>query len=125
MTLYLGKHHLILRSKTEPDVLINDPNPWYIPTETRDYLLKEYNHTCAVCGRKNGPFHIDHILSVARGGTASYHNLQVLCRTCNLQKSYHALDPRSYEMGYVIPLIIERERKIIETIQNIIDDPRY
>lgn len=35
----------------------------------------------------DGPFHLDHIVPVARGGCAHLHNLQFLCAPCNQAKA--------------------------------------
>ncbi|WP_214770767.1 HNH endonuclease signature motif containing protein [Exiguobacterium sp. s133] len=42
---------------------------------------------CAHCGRKDGSFHVDHIVPLSRGGTDELKNLQLLCAQCNLKKS--------------------------------------
>jgi 5-methylcytosine-specific restriction endonuclease McrA len=51
---------------------------------------------CAACMAKlriegKGKYHIDHIVSLARGGSNDKYNLQILCPSCNLSK--HAKDP--------------------------------
>lgn len=47
---------------------------------------------CAVCAADIAKrYHIDHIVPFARGGTNEADNIQLLCPTCNLQKS--AKDP--------------------------------
>lgn len=118
----MSKHDIIMRSG-EGDrfaryLLQIDEKPWYIPTKTREFLIARADYTCAICGRKGdfGAFHIDHILPVDRGGTCLLENLQVLCRTCNLQKSNHVLDPRSYTLGYVRSYSMASEREIANRI---------
>lgn len=37
-------------------------------------------------GGASGPFHIDHVLAVANGGTDALDNLVVACKPCNLSK---------------------------------------
>jgi hypothetical protein len=60
-------------------------------------ILKRDRYTCQKCGikvhdRSTGQWntpdkaHIDHIVSLEDGGTWDHWNLQVLCRTCNLEK---------------------------------------
>ena len=122
-----SKHQLILDSRTDliaRCLLERDENPSYIPDETRKYLIDKTGPCCAVCKRKSGHFHIDHIEPVCRGGTCLYENLQVLCRTCNLQKSFHGLDPRSYELGYVIPIYRYHEYQVNNRLLDILSDPR-
>jgi 5-methylcytosine-specific restriction endonuclease McrA len=59
-------------------------------------LLLLQKHKCASCTKKlklsgKGKYHIDHITSLARGGSNDKYNLQILCPECNLRK--HAKDP--------------------------------
>jgi hypothetical protein len=72
----------------------------------RKYLLDRDNWTCQNCGIKvhdrstgnwNTPdkAHIDHIIALSQGGTSEPHNLQVLCRTCNLSKQ----NKKNYQMS--------------------------
>jgi 5-methylcytosine-specific restriction endonuclease McrA len=42
---------------------------------------------CACCGTRLGEsFHLDHIIPIAKGGTNTDENVQLLTPTCNLQK---------------------------------------
>lgn len=41
---------------------------------------------CAYCGSTVGPFSIDHVVPVSRGGTHDLGNLVVACRRCNSVK---------------------------------------
>lgn len=121
------KHDLIMESETNRYahyLLTIDEKPWYIPKQTREFLIAREDYTCAVCHRRfvADDLHIDHILPVHRGGTAHLGNLQVLCRTCNLQKSSHGLDPASYTRGYVIPIRLDDERVIRDKILDKLED---
>jgi 5-methylcytosine-specific restriction enzyme A len=118
-----SKHEMIMESETNAlykFLLETDEKPWYIPPETRRVLIRRGRFRCVLCGvthrNRFDRFHIDHILPVARGGKALLENLQVLCVSCNLQKSSHLLSPESYAKGYVIPIYVESERKIQEEI---------
>lgn len=58
---------------------------------------------CAVCKTdisKN--YHVDHIQPLSKGGTNYPENIQLLCKTCNLQK--HAKDPLEFmqSKGFLI-----------------------
>lgn len=55
-------------------------------------MYKAQRGKCAYCptSLKKG-FHVDHIISVSRGGTNWPRNLQLLCGPCNLKKN--AMDP--------------------------------
>jgi len=55
-------------------------------------LLNLQRNKCAVCNilLEKG-YHIDHIVSLANGGSNDKYNLQILCAPCNLSK--HAKDP--------------------------------
>jgi 5-methylcytosine-specific restriction endonuclease McrA len=51
---------------------------------TREIVMTEYNHCCAVCGcADHRSLHIDHAISQDHGGADTVDNLQVLCNVCN------------------------------------------
>lgn len=50
-------------------------------------LWREQQGTCRVCRQSlTEGFHIDHKVALARGGTHTSENLQLLCPRCNLRK---------------------------------------
>jgi hypothetical protein len=58
----------------------------YIPREIRQRVWQRYGGRCAECG--DGQYlEFDHIIPVAKGGSNSDANVQLLCRKCNLKKS--------------------------------------
>ena len=69
-----------------------------IPSSVRKKVYERDSYTCAFCGQigkgeihseKVKGFAIDHIISVASGGSSKLENLRVLCRKCNRDKWLH------------------------------------
>jgi 5-methylcytosine-specific restriction protein A len=62
-----------------------------IPSEVRKYVFERDNYQCCSCGQTQdtSALEIDHIVSLAMGGTNDISNLQTLCRTCNARKKHH------------------------------------
>jgi hypothetical protein len=60
----------------------------HIPREVRQRVWQRYGGRCAECGASDY-LEFDHIVPVARGGSNSDANVQLLCRKCNLKKSDH------------------------------------
>ncbi len=60
-----------------------------IPTKIRTEVLNRDGYICKLCGREIDPriATIDHIISVADGGTNELSNLRTLCPTCNFARS--------------------------------------
>lgn len=52
----------------------------------RQEILDRDGPACRWCSTTEGPWHIDHILAVIRGGTDDPDNLCVSCVPCNLSK---------------------------------------
>lgn len=124
------KHELIMASVHDQRaryLLEQDDKPWYIPEQTRRVLAYAADFTCAICGRRLGManLHIDHRTPVSRGGKATYDNLQVLCRWCNLSKSNHFIDVSSYKKGYVIPIHVPSERAVMDEILRRVESELY
>ncbi len=66
-------------------------------------LLVLQKGKCACCGKKLGDdYHLDHIIPLAKGGSNSDSNMQLLKSFCNLQK--HAKDPIDFmqERGFLL-----------------------
>ena len=59
-----------------------------LPANTWQLLLESYGEKCLNpdCTTPNDPLQMEHIVPLSRGGSHSWDNLQVLCRTCNLRK---------------------------------------
>lgn len=66
-----------------------------VPSNLVKQLILQQRGKCPVCRQKFGAdYHLDHIQPVARGGGNQPWNLQILCRTCNLNKA--AKDPIAF-----------------------------
>jgi len=79
-----------------------------IPRGLVKRLLKEQDEQCAYCGREIPPYHLDHKLPVARGGTNIPENLHLTCPRCNVRK--HTM---THEEFLVSKKFSPKERKII------------
>lgn len=60
-------------------------------------LSASYGDQCANCGiaSEDDKLVLDHVLSIAKGGTSSLDNLQILCAVCNQIKGKLCIDCRS------------------------------
>jgi len=58
----------------------------YISKSLRKKVLLKYKHKCNYCGSTEN-LEIDHINPVSKGGLNQFKNLQVLCKSCNINKS--------------------------------------
>lgn len=57
-----------------------------IPQDVMDKVWNRDGGKCVQCGcRENLEF--DHIIPFSKGGAATYRNLQILCKKCNIEKS--------------------------------------
>lgn len=70
-----------------------------LPNGTINRLCALQKFRCASCEKPlvlsgKGKFHVDHITPLAKGGGHTPSNLQILCPTCNHQKS--AIDPITF-----------------------------
>lgn len=58
----------------------------HIPRDVRQRVWQRYGGRCAEC-QATDYLEFDHIIPVAKGGSNSETNVQLLCRRCNLKKS--------------------------------------
>ena len=58
----------------------------YIPRDVRNRIWQRYGGQCIECKAKEY-LEFDHIIPVAKGGSNTEKNIQLLCRNCNLKKS--------------------------------------
>lgn len=59
----------------------------YIPVATKHLVFKRDQGACQKCGSTTPPLHFDHRYPYSKGGTNDPDNLQLLCRTHNLEKA--------------------------------------
>jgi tellurite resistance protein len=65
---------------------LDDASSRHIPREVRQRVWQRYGGRCAECSAAQY-LEFDHIVPVAKGGSNSDANVQLLCRNCNLKKS--------------------------------------
>ncbi len=67
----------------------------HIPSAVRKYVLERDRYRCQSCGQTNREItlEVDHVISLAQGGSNDMSNLQTLCRDCN-QRKKHYFDSR-------------------------------
>lgn len=58
----------------------------------RARVFETYGEGCTYCGTEVGPFVVDHIHPVARGGSSHFTNLTPACGPCNASKGSQLLD---------------------------------
>lgn len=63
------------------------PKDW---AELRSETFRQYGERCVYCGNQDGPFAVDHINPIAKGGSNHRCNLVVACRACNSSKGSKA-----------------------------------
>lgn len=65
------------------------PKDW---AEIRLHVLNRDGSSCCYCGDEDGPFHIDHVIPLSKGGASEPDNLAVACSLCNVRKKDKSLD---------------------------------
>lgn len=62
-----------------------------ISSDVRAEVFNRDGEKCTYCGADDGPFHLDHVLPVVRGGRSISKNLVVACARCNTSKGAKTL----------------------------------
>ena len=57
-----------------------------IPQEIMDQVWNRDGGKCVKCGSQQR-LEFDHIIPFSKGGATTYRNLQILCKSCNIDKS--------------------------------------
>lgn len=58
----------------------------------RAFVLERDGYRCTYCEATDGPFEVDHILPVSRGGGNEFENLTCACKPCNRSKGAKTVD---------------------------------
>lgn len=58
-----------------------------IPAGVRRAVFARDGRCCVYCGCLSGPFDLDHVIPLSRGGGNSADNISVACASCNRSKS--------------------------------------
>ena len=67
---------------------LSGPPTRHIPRDVRQRVWQRFGGRCAECSADDY-LEFDHVIPVAKGGSNSDANVQLLCRRCNLKKSDH------------------------------------
>ena len=82
-----------------------------VPADARRQVIQRAEDSCEYCGLSQAGqealFHVDHVIPVTAGGTATLDNLALACVSCSLRKGARrqALDPKT---GKQVPLFHPR-----------------
>jgi len=79
------------------------PNIAEIPKAIRELVNERDGEQCVYCLSQEGPFHLDHVVPRARGGTNEASNLVVACASCNRRKRDRTPEEMGWEFGRVMP----------------------
>ena len=58
----------------------------------RAFLMERDGSRCVYCGSSTGPFEVDHVLPLSKGGESTPENLAIACRPCNRSKGSKTCD---------------------------------
>jgi len=68
-----------------------------------EQVFERDGYFCSYCLDASGPFAIDHIIPISRGGSNEMNNLTVACRSCNSSKRDRTPHEWVKDTGMVLP----------------------
>ncbi|MEN0652403.1 MULTISPECIES: HNH endonuclease [Hyphobacterium] len=76
----------IIDGQLQPGAILGPRGRRPISAEERAAVEAECGGACVYCGTTEGPFEIDHVIPVARGGRHHRRNFALACQPCNRRK---------------------------------------
>lgn len=98
---YLKKWRLVNRTKDREYTAMRRARRLGAVTEpiSRSVIIERDARTCYLCGKndlEDANIAIDHVVPLARGGSHTYENQRVTCRSCNSHKSDRLLSELTF-----------------------------
>jgi hypothetical protein len=85
-TMFARMYRVAVRKANQTIVASDERRTRHIGRDVRQRIWQRYGGQCAECGARDY-LEFDHIIPVAKGGSNSESNVQLLCRRCNGNKS--------------------------------------
>jgi hypothetical protein len=98
------------------------PYDW-VPSVTRDLLMRRDRHLCAYCGQtfKDKDLTIEHVHPESRGGKLTWTNIVAACKPCNHRKADRTPEEARMPLLYV-PYVPNRFEDLIVRNRSILAD---
>lgn len=95
----------------------------WVPSFTRDLLMRRDRHLCAYCGEtfKDKDLTVEHIHPESRGGKLTWMNTVSACKLCNARKADRTPEEARMPLLYV-PYVPNRFEDLIVRNRNILSD---
>lgn len=77
---------LIAEGKIFNVITNKEGNRMAIPQDIANAVWNRDGGRCCICGNRTN-LEFDHIIPISKGGSTTFRNLQLLCKTCNTKKS--------------------------------------
>ncbi|WP_395326915.1 HNH endonuclease [Novosphingobium sp. BL-8H] len=85
--IFLTEDGRVSSESFDPVLYGRDGDRQPLPKWLRAFILERDGYRCTYCGQAEGPFEVDHIVPVSRGGGDDPENLTCACAPCNRSKS--------------------------------------